>query len=86
MARKTIEETLAGLRRQVRAIETRGADEDPWVMGDLLKIQNEMTDTIGRMVARNREVGYSWDEIGRETGMTRQGAYNRWHRYCKGQS
>lgn len=45
---------------------------------------NERLDTQeAEVVARIRDLGYSWERIGQELGMTRQAA---WERYGKGSS
>lgn len=75
--RKDVEETVAGIRRQVRALEPRAADEDPWVVAEMLDIAAELEAAAARTVARLRAAGYTWTDIGFALGISRSGAYNR---------
>lgn len=75
--RKDIEETVAGLHRQIRAVEKRAAEEDPWVLAEMLKAADELQDASVRVVKALRDAGYTWDSIAQELGITRGGACNR---------
>jgi hypothetical protein len=77
--RKTTEEMVAGIRRQIRALEVRGLDEDPWVARDMTDLADELNAAAGRTVARLRAAGYTWADIGQSFGLTYQAAWKRWH-------
>jgi hypothetical protein len=76
--RKPTEELKGMLRRMLKAWVKRAADEDPWVVRDMLDIQAELAASIDAVVAGLVERGYSWNDIGQELGMTRQAAWKRW--------
>lgn len=55
---------VAGIRRQIRALEIRARDEDPWVAAEMAALSDELRDAVSRTVVRLREVGYTWSDIG----------------------
>lgn len=67
--RKDVEETVSGLRRQARAVERRAVEEDPWVAAEMLAIAGELEQAAVRVIAKLREAGYPWSEIGRDLGI-----------------
>jgi hypothetical protein len=60
---KTPEETVDGVRRQVRSLERRAVDEDPWMMDEMFKMAQEMEAAAVRVMATLRAKGYSWNDI-----------------------
>jgi hypothetical protein len=76
--RKPTEELKGMFRRMLRAYVKRAADEDPWVVADLLAIRTDLDSAIDDAVANLVARGYSWNDIGQELGMTRQAAWKRW--------
>jgi hypothetical protein len=67
---KTVEETVSGVRRQIRGMEARASGEDPWVVGEMFKMAQEMEAAAVRVVAELRAPGpdgrpkYRWEDIG----------------------
>lgn len=74
---KTNEEMIAGIRRQIKALEARARDEDPWVMAEMLGLAGELEDAATRTVGALRKAGYTWHDIGFELGLSRQATFNR---------
>jgi hypothetical protein len=72
----------AMVRRMLRAMARRVAtDGDIEGLADMVKMQDELGELIAETVRSLRDDhGYSWAEVGRETGMTRQSAHERWGR------
>jgi hypothetical protein len=76
---KTTEEMVSGIRRQIKALEARAANDDPWVGADMATLATEMNDAVDRTVGRLRANGYTWSDIGFQFGgLSRQAAFNRW--------
>lgn len=74
-------EFLGFIRRGLRALVRRVGDEgDIESLGQMLALQTQLDASIVGAVAGLRRTGYSWAEIGSRTGMTRQGAQQRWGR------
>ncbi|MCA0322315.1 MAG: hypothetical protein LCH60_07035 [Actinobacteria bacterium] len=69
---------IAFVRRAVRALAKRVAGADPEDLGEMLEVAGELDRAITASVAGLRESGYSWAEIARATGTTRQAAFARW--------
>lgn len=67
---KDTDEMVAGVHRQIKALTNRGADEDPWAAQELLNIAAAAEAAAVKLIARYREVGYSWTDIGFSLGMT----------------
>lgn len=70
--RDTEQDMIPGIRRQVKALETRGHDEDPWVAVELMKIAAEAEAAAVRLIAHYRAEGYRWADIATSFGMTPQ--------------
>ena len=68
------------VRRMLRAMGRRVAtDGDIEGLADMVKMRDELDGLIAETVASLREdYGYSWAEVGKHTGMTRQAAQQRW--------
>jgi len=75
---KDTEEVVSGVRRQVRALERRAVDEDPWVVADMLALRDEMEAAAVRTVGRLRETGYTWHDIGLSLGISAQTCHKRY--------
>lgn len=67
-------------RRIVRAYSKRVADRDIAALGGLAKLREELDTATRYAIAQLRAGGYSWADIGRELGVTRQGAFQRYGR------
>lgn len=67
------------LSRSVRALGRRVAAGDPEDLRTITRLRAEVDDAMAWALAGLREQGYSWDEIGRAWGVTRQGAW-KWAR------
>lgn len=66
------------VRRIVRAYGRRIANADPDDLVLILSVRDELDAAIDAAVAGMRSNGFSWSEIARPLGMTRQGAQQRW--------
>lgn len=69
------------VRRILRAYKRRVAAQDIEGLAGLVGLRGELDDAIGEAVAALNGQGYSWAEIGRVLGQTRQGAqqaHSRW--------
>ncbi len=65
-----------GLERQVRAAGERVGD--PTDLARLLDIANLLERTMARAARRINGDGYSWADIGKGVGVTRQAVHGRW--------
>lgn len=77
-ARGDHSEFVAFSRRILRALSRRMAVSDPEDLAELLELQEDLDDAITRAVAGLRATGFSWAEIARATGTTRQAVHARW--------
>jgi hypothetical protein len=75
---KDTEEVVSGARRLMRGLEARARDEDPWVLGEMIAIRNELDEATVRVVKRLREVGYSWPDIAFSLNITADTAIKRY--------
>lgn len=71
-------EYIAFARRILRAMARRIGDADPEDLGEMLALRDELDEAIVAAVAGLRENDFSWAEIARATGTTRQAAFARW--------
>lgn len=71
---------LAACRRMLRAAGRRTGSADPEDLAALIALRAELDDVIGEAVGamRSRVTPYSWAEIARATGTSRQAAQQRW--------
>ena len=78
--RGTVEnrEFAAFSRRIIRAHAKRVAAADPTALRDLIALQAALDTAVADAVAGLKAAGYSWAEIARETGTTRQACAQRW--------
>jgi hypothetical protein len=73
----------AMLSRMVTSYGKRLADSDPSDLADAVRLQAQLEAVIGQAVAELRAThGFSFTDIGRELGITRQAAQQRFARYC----
>lgn len=68
----------AFLRRVIRAYGRRIASGDIEALTELAALSAELDHATARAVAGLRSHGYSWAEIARVLGVTRQAAHQRW--------
>ena len=74
------DEFAAFARRVVRAFGRRIGDGDLWALGDLVALRDQVDDAIRAGVDTSRQQhGFSWTEIARELGVTRQAARQRYY-------
>lgn len=74
-------EYVGFVRRSIRALTKRvGAEADIEGLPKMLDLQRQMDASIAAAVGGLRQAGYSWAEIGRRAGMTKQAAQQRWGR------
>jgi len=67
-------------RRIMRAYGRRVADRDIAALGGLAQLREEVDVATRNAVAALRTQGYSWADIGRELGVTKQAAQQKWGR------
>jgi nicotinamide mononucleotide adenylyltransferase len=60
---KTPEETVDGVRRQIKSLEKRAETEDPWMMAEMFDMATELEAAAVRTMARLRAKGYTWKDI-----------------------
>jgi len=65
-------------RRVLRAYGRRIASGDIDAITELNSLFEEVESALGRAVLGPRLLGYSWAEIGKRLGVTRQTAHERW--------
>lgn len=76
---KDTEEVVSGVARQIRSLEARAADEDPWTVAEMLRLRDDLDAAAVRTVGRLRDTGYTWNDIGLSLGIT---AMTAWKRYA----
>lgn len=72
------DEYAAFLRRAIRAFGRRIAAGDIDALGDAAFLSAQLDAAIKTAIAGLRARGYSWADIGRQLGVTRQAAQQRW--------
>jgi len=72
------DEYAAFARRVLRAYGRRIASGDIDAITELNSLFEEVEAALGRAVLGLRLLGYSWAEIGKRLGVTRQTAHERW--------
>jgi hypothetical protein len=75
---KDNDEYFKMMRRLLRAASKRIELEDPTVLGQLMAIQQDLDAAVDAAAQSLHAGGFSWGEIGRQLGVTRQAAYQRW--------
>jgi hypothetical protein len=75
---KETEEVVSGIRRQIRSFEKRAADEDPWTVEEMISLRAELAAAEVRTVARLRQVGFTWADIGFSIGISAITAHKRY--------
>lgn len=65
------------VRRVIRAHGRRVADADPEDLAELVAMHQVLDEAIAEAIAGQRETGFTWSEIGKSLGMTRQAAWLR---------
>lgn len=84
MARQTYDTTefAAMLSRMVTSYGKRLADSDPSDLVDAVSLQLQLERVIGQAIAQLRAThGFSWADVARELGVTRQAAQQRYARF-----
>lgn len=74
---REIPEYAAAVRRMIRAHGRRVGDADPEDLPELLELRDVVDAAIADAVAGQREAGFSWAQIARGLGTTRQAAQQR---------
>lgn len=72
------EDFIVVIGRYIGNLEQRAAEEDPWTLGEMERLRNELDATIVRTVARLRKAGYTWDAIGFNLKISPQTAWKRY--------
>ncbi len=65
-------------RRILRAYGRRVATSDPQDLADLVAVRRELDTVLSAAVAGLRDAGYSWTEIAKPLGVSRQACEQRW--------
>lgn len=75
-------EYLAMVRRILRAMGSRVGDGDLDTLAEMLALREELDERIAETVRslHGEKWQYSWAQIGRAVGITRQAAQQRWGR------
>lgn len=68
------------VRRILRAYGRRVGQADPTALRDLVAARASLDAAMDEAVQGLRAAGFSWTEIGRELGVTKQAAAQRWAR------
>ena len=68
------------MRRMLRAHGRRVGDADPEDLTDLVALRGELDKAIAVAIMGQRRAGFSWTDIGRGLGVTRQAAQMTWGR------
>lgn len=68
----------AMLRRMIRAYGRRVGLESPEDLADMRSLADELERATAAAVAGQREAGFSWSDIARGLGVTRQTAWERY--------
>lgn len=76
-------EFLAFIRRILVAAGRRGIDMDPEDFAELVLLHAELERAMGAAVANMIANGFSWADIGRAAGITRQSAHERWSKHVR---
>lgn len=71
-------EYVGFLERTIRAAGRRIAAGDIEGLADLMRLSGELETAMQTAVTGLRQFGYSWSEVGRVAGMTKQSAHQRW--------
>ncbi|HUC23934.1 MAG TPA: hypothetical protein VMA73_14595 [Streptosporangiaceae bacterium] len=72
------DEYAAFIRRVLRAYGRRIATGDIDAIAELNALTDEVNAALGSAVIGLRLLGYSWAEIGKRLGVTKQTAHERW--------
>ena len=72
------DEYAAFLQRVIRAYTRRVADGDVEALAHMTTLAADLDRAITDAVTGLRAYGYSWTEIARPLGITRQAAHQRW--------
>lgn len=56
-------EMIGAVKRQMRSLEKRGGEEDPWLMADMFTLAEQMEQASVRVMASLRARGYTWNDI-----------------------
>ncbi|MGD9947542.1 MAG: hypothetical protein AB7U29_03570 [Desulfobulbus sp.] len=71
-------EWLGMLSRMIRAAGKRVADADEHELARLVGMRDELEIAIRVAIDGQRQIGRSWDHVGRALGISRQGAFKRY--------
>lgn len=69
---------MAFVGRIIKAGRKRIATADPEDLARWVALRNELDDAIGDAVRAQQAAGFSWAEIARPLGITKQAAFKRW--------
>jgi hypothetical protein len=66
------------VERMIKAYAKRIGESDVEELPRMIDMHRVLDEGLDRAVAGLRKFGYSWGEIAKRTGTTRQGAQQRW--------
>lgn len=70
-------EVTKAASRFMRALARRAGEGEVEALEGLVSLQADLDQALAQAVANYRALGFSWAEIGRALGTTRQNAHNR---------
>jgi hypothetical protein len=68
------------VERMIKAYARRVGEGDVEELPRMIDMHRVLDEALGQAVIGLREFGYSWGEIAKRTGTSRQGAQQRWGR------
>jgi hypothetical protein len=74
---REIPEYVAAVRRMIRCAGRRVGDADPEDLPELLALRDALDQALEDAVRGQRDAGFSWSQIARGLGTTRQAAQQR---------
>lgn len=82
---RTIEpDAYAGFaRRIIRSLGRRCSESDPWQLTHIVSLRADLDAAVATAVSGLRAEGYSWADIARPLGITRQGARQVYGPLCQ---
>jgi hypothetical protein len=69
---------VAMMRRMIRAMGKRASEGDLELLAEMKALKADIDERMAAAVAKQREQGVSWAQIGDALGMSRQAAQQKW--------
>jgi hypothetical protein len=71
------EDFITVIDRYIDNLEARAAEEDPWTLAEMQRLQDKLAAAQLRTAARLRTAGYTWEAIGFNFGLNAVQAHKR---------